>query len=138
MKAFLSYSYTNKKEFENLNKVLKRFLKQKFNIDSCSFVFDFKEKTTNKIMMKKVLQLIDNSDLIIAELSYKSIGIGIEIGYAKAKNKKIIYLKKTTAEISTTSEGISDYLIEYKNEKDLLEKINKILNNLCSKKLFLN
>ncbi|MCM8788130.1 MAG: nucleoside 2-deoxyribosyltransferase, partial [Candidatus Omnitrophica bacterium] len=109
MKAFLSYSYENKEKFKKLNKILKKFLKEKFNIDSYSFVFEFKEKTNNKTMMKKALKLIDNSHLIIAELSYKSIGIGIEIGYAKAKNKKIIYLKKTKAEISTTSEGISDY-----------------------------
>lgn len=128
MKAFLSYSYKHKKEFKNLNKILKKFLKNKFNIDSYSFVFEFKEKKTNKEMMKKALELIDKSDLIIAELSYKAIGIGIEIGYAKAKNKKIIYLKKINTEISSTSEGICDFLIEYINKEDLLEKLSNILN----------
>ncbi len=130
MKAFLSYSFENKKEFKKLNKNLKEFLKKEFNIDCYSFVFDYKEKTTNKKMMKDALELIDKSDLIIAELSYKSIGIGIEIGYAKANNKKIIYLKKTNAPLSTTAEGITDYLIEYKKEKDLFEKLTNVLNKI--------
>ncbi|MCX7955657.1 MAG: hypothetical protein N2593_00920 [Patescibacteria group bacterium] len=130
MKIFLSYSYQHKNKFKKLNNNLKKFLKTKFNIDSYSFVFEYKEKSNHKTMMKKALKLIDKSDFIIAELSYKSIGIGIEIGYAKAKNKKIIYIKKIDAEISTTSEGISDHLIEYKNEKDLLKKLSKIFDHL--------
>lgn len=130
MKAFLSYSFENKKEFEKLNQILKKFLKEKFNIESYAFVFDFKEKTNNKKMMEKALNLIDKSDIIIAELSYKSIGIGIEIGYAKAKNKRIIYIKKINSPLSTTAQGISDYFIEYKQEKDLIDKLEKILNNI--------
>ena len=36
---------------------------------------------------------IDNSDILIAEVSEKAIGVGIEVGYAKAKGKPIIYIK---------------------------------------------
>ncbi len=130
MKAFLSYSFENRYEFEKLNQSLKKFLKKQFNIESYAFVYDFKDKTNNKKMMQKALSLIDKSDIIIAELSYKSIGIGIEIGYAKAKNKKIIYIKKINSPLSTTAEGIADYFIKYNQEEDLIKKLRIIFKSI--------
>lgn len=77
--------------------------------------------------MRSALKKIDESDLLIVELSNKVIGIGVEAGYAKAKGKKIIYIHKIGSEISTTVEGISDIKIMYKN-------ISNLLNLLTNKK----
>ena len=67
------------------------------------------------------------TDFLIAELTTKSIGVGIEIGYARAKGKPIIYLRKKNSEYSTTASGSSTYSIEYENENDLIELMKTIL-----------
>lgn len=126
-KVFISYSFANKNKFKSFDKKLRKFLKQSFGIKTYSFVFDFKKKTDDKTLMKAALKKIDESNLLIAELSYKSIGIGIEVGYAKARGKKIIYIHKIGTELSTTINGVCDIRIEYKDISDLLAKLKQVL-----------
>jgi 2'-deoxynucleoside 5'-phosphate N-hydrolase len=127
-KAFISYSYANKVEFKLFDTKLRDFLAQELQIDSYSFVFDYKGNPDYKSLMDAALKKIDDSDLLIAELSYKSIGIGIEVGYAKARNKKIIYIHKKGTEVSTTVSGVSDIRIEYEDIEDLITKLKKAIN----------
>jgi nucleoside 2-deoxyribosyltransferase len=127
IKIFISYSYKHRKKFLNFHQKLKKFLK-KINIELYSFVFEFKLKVDNKKMMKSALKKIDESDILITEASFKQIGIGIEAGYAKAKDKKIIYIKKKGSELSTTLDGISDIFIEYANFKDLSNKLQSFFS----------
>lgn len=70
-------------------------------------------------MMEQAMKDIDQCDLLIAETSHKAIGIGVEAGYARAKNKPVIYLRQQDAEHSTTVAGISDFQVIYKNPADL-------------------
>lgn len=129
-KVFVSYSFADKNKFRSFDRKLKKFLGRTFGIKTYSFVFDFKKKTNNKVLMESALKKINESDLLIAELSYKSIGIGLEVGYAKAKGKKIIYIHKAGTELSTTVDGISDIRIKYKNIADLLTQLKEIINTL--------
>ena len=129
-KIFISYSFAKKEEFRKLNTKLRNFLKSQYDIDAYSFVFDFKPKVGNKLLMKKALQMIDESDYLIAELSYKSIGVGLEAGYAKARGKKLIYIHKKNSELSTTVDGIADWRIEYDNTDNLLQKIDEMLKEM--------
>lgn len=126
-KAFISYSFIDKNKFRSFDRQLKKFLKQNFGIEAYSFVFDFKNKTDNKTLMKLALEKINESDLLLAELSYKSIGIGLEVGYAKAKGKRIIYIHRVGTELSTTMDGICDIRVEYKDISDLLVQLKKLM-----------
>lgn len=126
---FISYSLKDKEEFRLLDQALKIFLKHK-GMTAYAFVFDFKKKVGNRILMREALRRIDESDVLIAELSHKTIGIGLEVGYAKAKRKKIIYIHKIDSELSTTVDGIADLRIEYTDIKDLLVKLNDFLGNI--------
>lgn len=78
-----------------------------------------------KEMMQQVFADIDASDLLIAETSEKAIGIGVEVGYAKAKN--IIYLRHHAAEHSTTVASSSDFQIIYQYAADLKQQLLEIL-----------
>ena len=80
--------------------------------------------------LKNGFKEIDNSNFLIAELTTKSIGVGIEIGYAFAKRIPIIYIRKKSTEYSTTASGSSNYIIEYENKFDLHESIKKIIPKL--------
>lgn len=124
-RVFVSYSFENRKEFVAFNETLKKFL-IKNGFDVYSFVFDFNgEIKNNKDLMDRALKEIDESDIVVAELSYKRVGIGLEVGYAKAKGKKIIYIHRNGSDISTTVDGIANIRLEYKNVDDLLIKLKK-------------
>lgn len=129
-KAYLAISYSNRKLFDKEVKSLIEICK-KNNIELLSFVdkYNFKEDE-EKEMMKTAFLEINKSDFLIAELTTKSIGVGIEIGYARAKEKPIIYLRKKNSEYSTTASGSSNFNIEYENENDLIELMKNLLKKL--------
>jgi len=131
-KAYFAISYSNRNQFDIEVDNLKKLF-AKYNIELLVFVdvYDFKP-TEEKEMMQTAFDEIDSSDILIAELTTKSIGVGIEIGYAVAKNKPVYYLRKTTAEYSTTAAGCSRFSIKYNNEIDLTIEMEKLLNIINS------
>ena len=124
-KAYFAISYSNRKQFEKEVVSLRNFF-HKNNIELLVFVdkYDFKANQ-EKEMMKVAFKEIESSDILIAELTTKSIGVGIEIGYAFAKEKPIFYLRKKDSEYSTTASGCSNSIIEYENELNLVEIMKK-------------
>lgn len=122
-KIFISYDFSKKDDFSDFHQQLTKFLKKEGN-SVYSFVFDNHQKFKNhQDMMSQALKKIQECDILIAELSNKKIGIGIEVGYAKALKKYIIYIRKQNSKYSTTVGGISDLIIEYKDITDLIKKI---------------
>lgn len=79
-------------------------------------------------MMKIAFSEIEKSDFLIVELTKKAIGVGVEVGYAKAKNKPIIYIKKTGSKHSTTVGGSSDFVIGYSDNYDLATKLEMVID----------
>jgi len=129
-KGYLAISYSNRKLFDNEVEVLKKLFSEN-DIDLLVFVDKYNFKANQeKEMMETAFNEIDNTDFLIAELTKKSIGVGIEIGYAFAKKIPIIYLRKKIAEYSTTASGSSNYIVEYENEFDLNESMKKLLIQL--------
>jgi len=129
-KGYFAISYSNRSLFENEVESLNNLFK-KYDIELVVFVDKYNFKANQeKEMMKTAFDVIDKSDLLIAELTSQSIGVGIEIGYAFAKEKPIIYIRKKNTEISTTASGSSTYIVEYKNELDLYETMEKLLKQL--------
>lgn len=126
-KGYLAISYSNRKLFDNEIEGLKKLFK-KNGVELLVFVDKYNfEKNQEKEMMVTAFKEIDNSDFLIAELTTKSIGVGIEIGYAFAKNIPVIYIHKKNAEYSTTASGSSTYKVEYESELDLLKSMEKII-----------
>ena len=127
MKAYLSISFGGRKEMEESVQIITNSLKTA-NIETWIFVDQYLFKTNQeKKMMQQALADIDACDFLIAETSIKGIGIGIEVGYAKAKGKTVVYIRNKKAELSTTVSGISDYQIVYASANELRVKLNEIL-----------
>lgn len=129
-KAYLSIGYQNREhlgsEIEIIQKTLANFHIQLFIfVDIYRFSAD-----EEKQMMQKAFSEIDSSDLLIAEVSEKAIGVGIEIGYAIAKNKPVIYLRNENAEHSTTAAGTAERVIVYKDSVQLAEKFALAISSL--------
>jgi len=128
--AYFGISKSNRANFEKEINQLKKYL-AKNAIELLVFVdkYDFK-LGQEKEMMKIAFEEIDKSDFLIVELSKKAIGVGIEVGYAFAKQKPIIYIKRKNAKYSTTVGGCADFIIEYENEFHLSEEIENLITKI--------
>jgi len=134
MKAYISISYNRRKSLNaEVNGIKETLLDQK--IESFVFVDEFRFNSSQENeMMQQAMRSIDESDLLIAEVSDKAIGIGIEVGYAKAKGKTVIYIRNENAEHSTTVSGISDFHIVYKDVTGLKELFNHVISKIIKDK----
>lgn len=127
MTAYISVSFNKQKSVENELNAISSTLKA-FRITPFIFVDKYKfESSEEKQMMIQSMSDIENCDILIAETSDKGIGIGIEVGYAKAKNKTVIYLRQKEAEHSTTVSGISDFQVIYDSLEDLHAQLSSVL-----------
>lgn len=132
MKAYISVSFSKRKLLDKEITAIVDILNV-FKISAFVFVDNYKFNITQeREMMQQAMTDIYNCNILIAETSNKGIGIGIEVGYAKAKGKPIIYLRQKDAEHSTTVSGISDFQIIYDDVNDLREQLAEILNRIMT------
>jgi nucleoside 2-deoxyribosyltransferase len=100
-------------------------------ITSSIFVDIYKfDPSQEQQMMQQAMAGIDKCDLLIAEVSDKAIGIGVEVGYAKGIGKPIVYMRGQGAEHSTTVSGMSDFQILYKDTADLQKQLTAALGRI--------
>lgn len=130
MKAYISVSFNKRKSLDAEITAIIRVLNES-GISAFVFVDKYNfDPSQEREMMRQAITDIENSDLLIAETSHKAIGVGVEVGYAKAKNKPIIYLRNNDAEHSTTVSGISNFQIIYSDADDLASKLFAVLRVL--------
>lgn len=71
---------------------------------------------------------VENSDVLVADISMPSHGVGMEIVLAYTHGKRIICLFMKGAVISRMIRGIPGaFLIEYESEKEMAERLKKLL-----------
>jgi len=129
-KGYFAISFADKNQYaKTINYLVKHLVNR--DIELLVFVDKYHFKPyQEKEMMRAAFAEINTSNFLIAELSNKSIGVGIEIGYAFALKKPIIYVRQKGTEYSTTTAGCSESIIEYLNEFDLLNKLKVALKNI--------
>lgn len=66
-------------------------------------------------------------DLMIAEVSYPSLGLGVELGWANAKNIPILALYKEESTPSNSVTAVTKNVVSYKDEADLVNQINHFI-----------
>ena len=70
-------------------------------------------------LMRRTFTEIDSSNLIVVDLTEKGVGLGIEAGYAYAKQIPIVVIARKGSDISTTLQGIAQKLFLYEKFEDL-------------------
>jgi hypothetical protein len=70
---------------------------------------------------------LKDMDYMIAEVSYPSTGLGIEIGWADFYGIPIIAVYKHGAQPSGSVKRIAAHLVEYLSVNELIEQIQKII-----------
>lgn len=76
------------------------------------------------------VDIIRNSDVVIAEVSYPSTGQGIELGWSNIFKIPIICFFQEGRKYSTAINKLTKKIIQYKNSKDLIDKIGLELNSI--------
>lgn len=126
MKSYLAIkfkeNFSNQKLIENISDVLKED-----SIETVVMARDFEKwgevKFSPEELMRKTFEEIDDVDFLIIEFSEKGVGLGIEAGFAFAKNKPIVVVAKGDSDISSTLQGIAKEVIFYDKPEDLTGKI---------------
>ena len=75
----------------------------------------------------KTKEIIKQADLVIAEISENAVGLGIELGWADCFNTKILCIYKKESNYSSSINFITDNIIEYENQDDMINKIQEFL-----------
>lgn len=68
-------------------------------------------------------EIIQTCDLFIAEVSYPSTGLGIELGWANIFNRKILCVAKENAKVSSAINFICADILLYSDHASLIEKL---------------
>ena len=129
-RAYLSIGYQSRKWLTPEIDMLREVLEAQ---DITLFIFIDNYHFANheeKQMMQSACREIDQSDLLIAEVSEKAIGVGIEIGYAVALKIQVIYVRNLLSEHSTTASGSANYTIIYQNTTDISFQLKQALITL--------
>lgn len=72
-------------------------------------------------------EYLDNCDLVIAEGSFPSTGMGIELGWADMKGVRIVCLYKKGSKNSSKLNAVTKEFIEYSSPEDLISKLEDLL-----------
>ena len=88
------------------------------------------EKQSDYDIFENLEQEINEADLIFAEFTVPSLGVGYEIGYADSHNKKIIgiYDETVTPKISTMLRGNKRLkIIPYTDINEIISNLGRII-----------
>lgn len=128
MKAYIGIKYyEDYRNMEIINKISSALERNGYRT-SC-IVRDIQNhqiKYNPQELMKLTFKEIDECDLVVIDLSEKGVGLGIEAGYAFARNIPIITIADIRADISETLEGISRKVIFYNDVEDIDNLLSKL------------
>lgn len=68
-------------------------------------------------------------DMVLAEVSFPSTGMGIEMGWANDAKKKILCIYKKGSKYSSSLNEVSENFMEYTDNKDLIDKLKSNLDS---------
>ena len=74
-------------------------------------------------------EVIENSNLFIAEISEPSLGLGIEIGRAEMKGKKILCMCNDKDKVPSSLKHVNMDVITYSDRNDMIRKIEEYVYN---------
>ena len=85
------------------------------------------DMTPEKIYIRDV-NWLKESDIVIAEVTLPSLGVGYELAYAESIGKRIVCLYEQDKNLSAMIKGNKNFeIIAYANIEELLEKLKGIL-----------
>jgi len=119
MKAYITCPVSHSKERINILPEIEKIVKEN-NIEP----FVFKIGGDPRDIFKRDYEQIKSSDILIAEVSEPSHGVGIEIGISYSQGLKIILLQEKGKNVTKLAQGIPNIvIIDYNDLEDLKKKL---------------
>lgn len=108
-------------ELEKYGMILdKHVVNPSFSIDN--------ETLSPEQIYKRDVSWIDECDVVFAEVTLPSLGVGYELAYAESKHKKVICMYEKRKNISKMITGNINFIqIPYTNIDELISKIHQIM-----------
>jgi hypothetical protein len=126
MKVYITCPASHTKKRLKLLPIIEKVVKSK-GIES----FVFKIGGEPKDIFKRDLSALRSNDILIAEVSERSHGVGIEIGLSYLLGLKRILLIEKGNFVTKLAQGMPDtIIIEYLGEEGLRNKLGKVLDKL--------
>jgi nucleoside 2-deoxyribosyltransferase len=129
MKAYITCPVSHSQKRLGLLPIIKEVVESR-GIET----FVFQAGGSPKEIFERDLTQLKSSDILIAEVSERSHGVGVEIGLSYILGLKRILLIENGNEVTKLVQGIPDTVIlKYTNEDDLKGKLDNYLQNLLEK-----
>jgi hypothetical protein len=115
-KAFISIKHypdnRNRERIEAISAAL-----EQYGWQTMCIVRDVEEwgrlRFTPQELMQRTFDAIDASRIVVIDLTEKGVGVGIEVGYARARGLPIITVAQTGSDISPALQSISRRVMFY-------------------------
>lgn len=134
MKFFIALSFDHREELAPVIAEIKGVLERHGHTYEVFVEKQLEENISPSSLMKLAIDTLKECDALIAEISHKMVGVGIEIGIAHQLGIPIIGIRKEGSEPSTTIEGVINALYEYKDPKEINQFLPEELKQLKKKK----
>lgn len=70
---------------------------------------------------------VTSADVVLAEVSYPSTGVGIELGWAEMSSKEIVCIYNKGSKSSSALQLVCSKIVEYESREDLKNKVRESL-----------
>ncbi|MCX8180017.1 MAG: nucleoside 2-deoxyribosyltransferase [Thermofilaceae archaeon] len=97
-------------------------------------VLDVERGMSPEEVYERDVRLLEEADVLVAEVSYPSLGVGFEIAYALLKGKRVLALchKRRLGKTSALIRGIRDDRFKLLTYDDSNDAVQKLLSELES------
>lgn len=113
-----------------INKIKEKHIVLDEHIGDVNYSIKNRDIKDEQAIYKKDTDMLKEADLVIAECSTPSLGVGYEMAYAEKLNKIVYIFCKKQRHLSAMLSGnpyFNCYL--YENEDELISKIEELLND---------
>lgn len=92
---------------------------------------DFAEDDAEKFAdsVSRDFSFLDSCDILLAEVSKTSHGVGMEILHAHRSGKRVVLMMRAGTKLSSMARAHAHEVLEYEDMNDLKTKLAKILNS---------
>lgn len=130
MRAYISVSPEHRKKLSKEFIALGMALS---GVNADAFVFVDKhqcQEEQEQEYLNLAMQHIDASNFIIVEATHPSVLSCLELGYAKARKKPIVYLQHAEVKVESLMAAMGNFHILYESPKDLFDQMTEFLKNV--------
>ena len=135
MKIYFAAAISAGRKYAPVYKKIVEFLKTEGHLIltehvAATNVMDLEEQIPAEEIYTRDIKKLKDADLLIAEVSLPSTGVGYEIAYFLSLEKPVVCLYSKEINMSKMITGNNETLFSvfaYESEKELLEKLPKII-----------